>query len=71
MFFEEVKRTEGSHDEKDIAVSPPGIERRLLTGPDHARAACFGESGEKKRPVREIDRPRVVPGLPGSSRTAV
>jgi len=39
MSFEEVKRTEGSHDEKDIAASPPAIERRLLTGPDHGRAA--------------------------------
>jgi len=31
----------------------------------------WGNQEKKKRPVREIDRPRVVPGLPGSSRTAV
>jgi hypothetical protein len=35
------------------------------------RCVMWGNQEKKKRPVREIDRPRVVPGLPGSSRTAV
>ena len=71
MFFEEVKRTEGSHDEKNRPRSPPSAEQEQIPG-IKARAGISAHRLARRSATTSsfVDRPGIRDGQYGRARPA-